>query len=86
MKRAVAPSILVVVVLVAVAVIAEPQQPAKVRRIGVLRADSSPARSPYEDLKATVGGRAIPIERNRRMCYRGHLIARYVAMLRARRE
>ena len=41
MKKAVLLSILVVVVL-AVAVIAEAQQPAKVRRIGVLRADSPP--------------------------------------------
>ena len=38
MKRAVVPSILVVVVLLAVAVIAEAQQPKKVHRIGYLSA------------------------------------------------
>ena len=38
MKRAAVPSILVVVVLVAVAVIAEPQQPKKATRIGYLSA------------------------------------------------
>jgi hypothetical protein len=37
MKRAAVPSILVVVVLVAVAVIAEAQQPKKVPRIGIYR-------------------------------------------------
>ena len=42
MKRAAVPSILVVVVLLALGVIAEAQQPMKVPRIGVLRADSPP--------------------------------------------
>ena len=45
MKRAAVPSILVVVVLLAVAVIAEAQQPAKVRRIGYL-SPTSPSVSP----------------------------------------
>src|SRR4029434_9838579 len=42
MKRGAVPSILVVVVLLALGVTAEAQQPAKVHKIGVLRADSPP--------------------------------------------
>ena len=41
MKRAASPAILVAVVLVAVAVIAEAQQPEKIRRIGVLSGTSA---------------------------------------------
>src|SRR5262245_23369266 len=42
MKKAAAPTILVVVVLLALGVTAAAQQPAKVHKIGVLRADSPP--------------------------------------------
>ncbi len=42
MKKAAVPSILVAVVLLALGVTAEAQQPTKVPRIGVLRADSPP--------------------------------------------
>ena len=45
MKKAAVPSILVVVVLLAVAVIAEAQQPKKVPRIGFLSGASSSALS-----------------------------------------
>src|SRR4030095_7174819 len=46
MKRAAVPSILVVVVLVAVAIIAEAQQPAKVAKIGFLGVRSASRQAP----------------------------------------
>jgi len=49
MKRAAVPSILVVVVLLAVAVIAEAQQPKKVPRIGYLTGSSLPAISQWTE-------------------------------------
>ena len=49
MKRAAVPSILVVVVQLAVGVIAEAQQPKKVLRIGYLTANTSSAELPRLD-------------------------------------
>jgi ABC-type uncharacterized transport system substrate-binding protein len=50
MKKAAVPSILVVVVLLAVAVVTEAQQPKKVARIGFLSSAASPG-TPYESFR-----------------------------------
>ena len=53
MKRAAVPSILVAVVLLAVGVIAEAQQPGKIPRIGYLSAGSLPSNvGPYRGIQA----------------------------------